>query len=268
MSLSGALGPKGVLRPSVGDVWQFRDGAWQARTSLAALDWTSPTVLSGAATLSGSVHGKVFLCIGTTADYTVSLAAVSARAGDLVAFVMGSTTALTKFVTIDAGSGKTIDDSQSRVMWSNEVAVLQWNGTAWNKIAGKSLATSCLLSKAANQTITTATVTLITLGTTDYDSGGMADLANNRILIRRTSEYLVKYQTVYATNSLTGTARLHKNTANLENAETSNGQRTAQACTGIRLTAGDNIDLRAYHTEGANRDCASSLLVAMEIVQW
>ena len=45
----------------------------------------------------------------------------------------------TKLATIDPAGSTTIDGSLTRIMWAGETALLSWNGTEWNKIAGKSI---------------------------------------------------------------------------------------------------------------------------------
>lgn len=151
---------------------------------------SSEVSIAGSVTLTASAFGKMHVCSGTSADYTVGLPAVSGNAGKLIGFRMSP--ALTKFVTIDGNASELIDGAVSRAMWKDEVAVLLCDGTAWTKIAGKSIPLSCGMYPTAAVSIPSATFTAVSLGGVITDnSGSMAETANYRMRIKRPGIYRV-----------------------------------------------------------------------------
>jgi hypothetical protein len=150
------------------------------------LDYSEEVSVTTTATLT---IGKRHVCSGTSADYTVTLPAASGNAGKQIQVRMAS--GLTKLVTVDGNSTELIDGAQTRVMWANEVAVLECDGTGWTKIGGKSIPFAARQRASATQTpVTSNTNVLMTLGTTVYDNSGLAsDTANSRVVIPRTGVY-------------------------------------------------------------------------------
>lgn len=150
--------------------------------------------VTAAATLTSSAFGKMHVCSGTTADYTVGLPAVAGNAGKVIHFRMAA--GLTKLVTLDGDGAETIDGSASRIMWAGETATLFCDGTAWTKLWGKSIPMRATILRAAAQAVANATIVAIAYdtATVDYPTG-MADVANNRVVIRRPGEYLLGGQT-------------------------------------------------------------------------
>lgn len=147
--------------------------------------------ITGAITLDASAFGKMHVCSGTSADYTVGLPAVSGNAGKVIGIRMANS--LTKIVTIDGNASELIDGILSRPMWKDEVAIFLCSGTYWTKIAGKSVPMLANLYKASNtSTITSATPFKILIDSVALDnSGRMADTANSKIIIRRAGKYML-----------------------------------------------------------------------------
>jgi hypothetical protein len=163
----------------------------------------SEVPITGAIGLTSAAFGKMHVCSGTSADYTVDLPAVAVSAGKLIGFRMSS--ALTKLVTLDAASTELIDGLQTRVMWANEVAILYCDGASWTKIAGKTVAMSAMLYMDANQLFAASGYNVITYNK-EYGVGapGMADPSNNRILIRRSGVYNASSNCLWNNNNGTG----------------------------------------------------------------
>lgn len=154
--------------------------------------------ITAAVTLSASAFGKMHVCSGTTADYTVGLPAVAGNAGKLIGFRMAP--GLTKLATLDANGTELIDGQQTRIMWANEVAILLCDGVGWTKISGKTLPMYGLAYPTAAVTATAAQ-TLITLDSVISDTTSMVDLSGDRILIRRPGIYRVLANVYYASGS-------------------------------------------------------------------
>jgi hypothetical protein len=81
--------------------------------------------------------GRMHVCSGTSADYTVTLPAASGNTGKFIGFRMAS--GLTKLVTLDGNSAETIDGLTTRIMRFNESAILFCDGSNWFKVAGRSV---------------------------------------------------------------------------------------------------------------------------------
>lgn len=149
--------------------------------------------ITGAITLDATAFGKMHVCSGTTADYTVGLPAVAGNAGKIIGFRMAS--GLTKLVTIDGNASETIDGLTTRILWANEVAILQCDGTTWTKIAGKTIPMGANQKAGAAQSINGSTITKATLGTNVYATpAAFSDTANSKIPILRPGKYQIDMQ--------------------------------------------------------------------------
>jgi hypothetical protein len=133
---------------------------------------------------------RMHVCSGTSADYTVTLPAVSGNTGRFIGIRMAP--GLTRLVTVDGNSTELIDGSQTRVMWANETAILFCDGTSWTKVSGKTVPLTCAMRRNSPQTINNAAVTKIDLNQTVSDpSGFMASTGSSRINIVRPANYQV-----------------------------------------------------------------------------
>jgi len=161
--------------------------------------------ISGAAALTASAFGKMHVLSGS-ANYTVTLPAASGNAGKVIGFrVASSATAL---VTLDGNGSEQIDGETARVMWSGESALLLCDGAGWTKMAGRFRQMGCRMriqiqaaTPSEAQQIPTNLNTKVLVNQTDFDVGGAADLANNRIAVRRTGRYLCGFVVYYSTRS-------------------------------------------------------------------
>jgi len=177
---------------------------------------SSVVSITGTTTLTSNAFGQLHQCSGTSANYAVTLPAASGNAGKIISFQMVS--GLTKLVTITGNGSETIDDSNTRIMWANETAVLYCDGTAWTKIGGKTIPMiGAMYKSGATQTIATATDTkIVTQSVSPVDTGvsGMADTANSRIIIQRAGRYNI-LATTRITNISTNAgheSRIYKST--------------------------------------------------------
>ena len=231
--------------------------------------------------------GRMHVCSGTSADYTVTLPAVSGNAGKFIGFRMS--TALTKWVTIDGNASETIDGSLVRQMHDGESAILLCDGTSWAKVAGKTIPCVCIMAKATNQTgVAITTQTKYQVDTTIVDVGGFADTTNKRINIKRTGNYKITPQLRYISNSsgplAANVARLSANVEKNGSFATfkHNGESSALAgaypflCfTSIAAyVAGDYVECFAYHAASttlnlaANGTTENSTFCVEEVTPW
>jgi len=148
--------------------------------------------ITGAAT---AVIGRLNVCSGTSANYTVTLPAVSGNAGKYIGFQMAP--GLTKLVTLDGNSTETIDGATTRIMWAQETALLYCDGTTWTKMAGKTIPFQVTIKRTTDQTgITTQTWTAVALTTVEAGTSLMHDSTNNRVKIVRPGLYSATGQVV------------------------------------------------------------------------
>jgi hypothetical protein len=98
-------------------------------------------------------------CTATSGNYAITLPAASACSGLILLISIDPTS--TYLVTVTGNGSDTIDGSNTRIMWANEVAELKSNGTTWTKIGGKSIPMSGTLGVSGNQTFAAATQTLL-----------------------------------------------------------------------------------------------------------
>lgn len=80
--------------------------------------------------------GKMHVCSGTSADYTVTLPAASGNAGKFVG-VRGAT-ALTKKITIDGNASELVNGVASMDIQAGYSVILMCDGTSWYTIAQRS----------------------------------------------------------------------------------------------------------------------------------
>lgn len=135
--------------------------------------------------------GRMHVCSGTSADYTVTLPAVSGNAGKMIGFRMSS--ALTKLVTLDGDASEAIDGSLTRIMWAGEVAILMCDGAAWAKIGGKSRPMIAGIAISSNHLFGSGTPTKINIDTALVAASlpGMQDTTNKRLIAMRAGIYSI-----------------------------------------------------------------------------
>lgn len=275
----GVSGPARLAKGTPGQVLTMGadDPAWAASAGGGEIDWANPIAVTGATTLT---IGKVHVCTGTT--YTVTLPAASGNAGKSIALVMAA--GLAGLVTVDGNASETINGALTRVMHDNETAELWCDGTTWTKVAGKSIPMNCSMSRNTGQTIATGTFTNVQVNTFDSGVSAMADTGNYRLNILRSNNYRVTSQVFYTSAAVLAAkrfdVRVHKNAGSTT--IISKLEYTAAANTfpspfitkaPISLTAGDYLNLVAYHENGTNVDllanAAAGLYVSVEeLISW
>jgi hypothetical protein len=232
------------------------NGGFDAVSQLASTE----VPISAATTLTNSAFGKMHKVSGTSADYTITLPAASGNAGKIIGFrVLGASSA-SKLYTLDGNASETIDGATTRILWAEESALLLCDGSNWFKVAGKTRPMACQVIRNTNQaSVSNITVTLIDLNNTDTDNtGAMADLANDRVNVKRAGTYLVTAGVAwnnFPANKLFQT-RIHKNGSVL--AVVKGSLAVAEypdwfITLPLTLAAGDYLDLRCYQDTGASQ---------------
>lgn len=238
------------------------------------------TAVTAAVTLTAIAFGRVHRCTGTSADYTVTLPTAVGNDGRTITFVMDE--ALTKFVTLDGNGAQTLNGSTTRKMWAGEVAIIRSDGANWDKVKGKSIPLVVQIKATGSQTIATlGSAVKVTFESTIVDNQGtLADLANERIHVRRDGIYTVRgvgrFTSLSASSNRTGVyifgSRLATSIAVLEYSAHAAG---AFAGGGIFATDpiavnGDYFELYVFHNSGVNESTftGQSLIEYTEVPQW
>lgn len=234
--------------------------------------------ITSAITLTQASIGRMHVCSGTSAAYTVGLPDVDGNAGKFIGFRMSS--ALTNLVTLQGNNSQNIDGQNTRVMWANETAILYCDGVAWAKVFGKSIPMYAAMKKTAAQSISNNSNTIVTMDTSLFDNTAlMANTSTGKISIQRSGAYACQAVVNIDLNStLTITGGVAKNSAG--GGDNPNASSTAQCAfpqangSGIfSCSAGDNIVAWVYQNSGSSQNTRAIATVlptlsATEILSW
>lgn len=243
-------------------------GAWGALNGENSITGTATAVI-----------GRLNVCSGTSANYTVTLPAVSGNSGKYIGFRMAA--GLTKLVTLDGDGTETIDGATTRVMYAKETALLYCDGTTWTKMAGKTLPLAGAITGTQTNTVSCANGTpgKAPVTGTEYDTSGlMCDSATNkRINVVRAGLYhlaasvfyesiananLVKYLQV----SVNGTA---DGTMYADNPALSAGSNTRLRLTRPRVFAvNDYVEIYGLHYGASNEPVSLLRSELIEVPAW
>lgn len=226
--------------------------------------------ITGTASLDATDFGKLFVCSGTTSDYTVTLPTAASNTGKSIAFKGSS--ALTKLITIDGFSTETIDGASNIVLWAGEVLVVMSDGTNWIIVSWKKnpMVASC---QATTQSVANGSAVIADLSSSLIDNtGALVDLANNRILIKRNGLY--RMSTRFSPASSANAANNIQQYFYIDGVLLSANSLSVSLAANITeyylnetrpvaLNSGQYVDLRLYHdtTGGAARNFVSYLTV-------
>ena len=104
--------------------------------------------VSAATSLTNCAVGKHHICSATSA-YTVALPSSGMAVGDVISFEGDGD--LEVDITLDAGTGILIKDSQQYTVSAYDVVLLKWGGSNWNVVAvNSSSGSSASISEASN----------------------------------------------------------------------------------------------------------------------
>jgi hypothetical protein len=238
--------------------------------------FASPSIVSvtGATTAQ---YGALHLCSGTSANYAVTLPAVSA--GGFLGFQMAS--GLTKLVTITRAGSALIDGATTRIMWAGESAFLYSDGTNWFKLFGKIVPMTCVMYRnAGGFVIPSGTPINIPMDTISSDpTGAMADnVTNNRINIVRASNYTIAGVVTATAGAFAGTqffqgilAKTGSGLSFITSTLTSGQIYQNQPSSVVSCVVGDFINIAMSQTSGVNATANggfNNIISVFEIPSW
>lgn len=231
---------------------------------------TTSYPLTPTATKTGNytaVEGDLVIADASSASFTITLPA-SPDNGALVGAHLDAT-ASNRTVTLAPGMGDTIESHGDHILYiEDDYFEVVYNDTTdtWSYRAKDVQPHVCRIYRGTAQTLTTATNTKIQFGTVEYDQGGLADLTNFRVTIRRPGLYKVAggfNLSVDPGKGATGTLNIN-DTTNIRNFTSYNptaGSDTAFAHppqTDYICVAGDDFYLYAEHNHGSDRNTLTS----------
>lgn len=234
------------------------------------LSTQSEVVVGGAVTLTSAAFGKMHTCTGAV-DYPVTLPAAAGNSGKLIGFRIAN--GFSKLVTLDGSASELIDSAATRIMWAGESAILLCDGTGWAKVAGRTLPMVCRMQGPDSQSIAGSTYTNLTLSAAILNVGALADIPNNRIVMKRPCICLVSSQ--FSLQALPPTVgagfQILLNGGHL-NYGGGTGLFTGTTPTTdilISVAAGATLSMRGYHANTSNLLTSNgTFLNVTEIVQW
>jgi hypothetical protein len=234
-------------------------------------EWVDYVSVTGTTSIDSTGLGRVHICSGTAANYTVTLT-VSAvgNAGKIIAF-KGSP-ALTRFVTIDASGSEPIDGALTKVIWAQEYFAMVSDGATWIVFAQHARPLQCRLKLSAKQlSVANGLVPRkININQADVDNSlRMADAINFRVNIPRAGNYNVRLMCFIDNAKATFTRFIpiiYKNGSlvnSILSAETDiviGCFKGANGSANLSLNAGDYIELYVLHNSSGSEDIFGSLL--------
>lgn len=226
-------------------------------------------------TTATATIGRMHVCSGTTANYTVTLPAVSGNADKFIGFRMAP--GLTKFVTIDGDGTETIDGALSRVMWANETCELFCDGVTWTKVAGKSIPFFVEVSRGSTLSTASSAFTKITLPTVGSDVAGIWDSGNDWIVIPRAGRYAfdAKYRLDDGAPAISTAIGIGESAGDGPTVFWQNTQQGASGTNRNGIANRRTSDLMAgdmyfifYYFSGATPDLISASFIMSETITW
>lgn len=206
--------------------------------------------------------GDLVLCDATAGSFTVTLPGSTPGIMPPRIAIKLTATSGTNKVTIARPSGGTINGAAADIdlfMAGDYLWLTNTAASAWHVVAERLQPHCAIVETAASQSVVTNTWVTIPVDTTVQDSCALADLANDRITVRRAGKYLA---TAYGWLDLGGSgipggAAISLNGSTYDRANTQdnagnnyNGHTTKL----MTLAAGDYLQLRLYQGSGGTRN--------------
>lgn len=150
--------------------------------------------ITAATTLTSTAFGKMHVISGTTADYTITLPAVSGNAGQMIHFRVAPVASANRWYTLDGNSSETINGATTRMLRALESCTLYCTGTEWIKTAGLTIPMACIMRRTTTQSIAYNTWTqiqtvIVVEDNTSSMAVPMADTTNGRAKALRPGRY-------------------------------------------------------------------------------
>ncbi len=236
-----------------------------------------PGLLGPDISVTGAVTatiGRMHVCTGTSANYTVTLPTAVGVTGRSLGFVFGPTaTLLSKFVILSGNGGEKMNGTHERYFWAGEACVLESDGANWNVLSYHSNPMSCLMYLGSVQTLNNNTQTTILLDTVSADpTGQMGDTTNHRIKIWRTAKYSMfaigafsdSGGSAFTTAGVTNTFLVTNSslTFGVTGYVTTSSYPIFEALGTVRLDLGDDAQLSLYQVTGATQGAYGAALLS------
>ncbi len=270
------------------DATKYLDGtgAYSVPPGGSASDYLG-TLTGAEISITGAVTATIsrqHAISGTSASYTITLPAVAGNTGKFISFRVAQLASASKLYTLDGNGSETIDGALTRILWAGESCVLYCNGTAWFKIAGKTLPMLCTMRINAIQTgVLPSTVTKCNVNQADADNTGMmANVGSSRIDVLRPGTVMVYGAIIFvglAGNATRVFSSFTQNGVTLpvepETFGVLGGYASPFGCLSTPAAAGDYIELygfqsggstEAFYSSGATGSAAS--VTVQEMITW
>lgn len=147
--------------------------------SLFAADLLAPIAsevsVTTTATLDSTAFGKMHVCTGTTADYTVTLPTAVGNTGKIIGVRIAST--CTKLITLDGNSTELIAGVSTRKFWALESVILMSDGAGWVRVGGFDRPMSARMVHSV-VAVASNTITALEFGSIDHDDSPSARIAS------------------------------------------------------------------------------------------
>lgn len=212
--------------------------------------------------------GKLYLVDGSalTADRTYTLPATAA-VGDRVGVKLSSGSSSNE-VVLTAASGDTLEGVAGGTEWSRlfitgESVVFRCTvaDSTWVLDVGGDGRKPCFcaMSKSTVTNTSQLTVTKISLNTVEQDVGGLADVANGRMLVRRAGRYMCLARIGASSSAITGhQTRIGGSGGSDQYAAFGFDIPASGSCPNppflFDVAAGAYVELSVYHASGASRE--------------
>ncbi len=215
---------------------------------------------------------------GTSADYTVTLPAVSGNTGKFLSYRVANNA--TKLFTLDGNGAETIDGALTRVVWAGESGTLYCDGAGWFKCPGdKKIPMEATLTRATDQTgVSALTWTACTMTAQSTGPASMYDSGNGRIAIVRAGIYILfgeAYVVQTSGSLLSGYLGFGINSAappyTAAGMVVNSGSVQGLASRKVVLAAGDYVTLSTYQDATTAKFAGATLpqsLTVIEVPQW
>ncbi len=223
-----------------------------------ALEEYDVVSITGGISLSSTAFGKLHLCTGTSANYTVVLPTAVGNTGKIIGFKFSS--ALTKLVTLDGLTTETIEGETTKVYWAKESVEVVSNGTNWEILSYKFMAMTAGLAIASVSIPQNSDTKVLFDAITHDNTGLMADTTNHQVNILRKSQYNMQFAvrevTTTAVTAMYGVIRVDAANVTLNgnsyggNTSGRNDQHNGWGRP-VEINAGSNVDLMFNQSSAA-----------------
>ncbi len=238
--------------------------------------------------VSTLVHSEVTITTNTslTAGYFYYAPSSSLQAtlpSPLSGSIVGIRVGLGYQIQIQLTSGSNIDGQADRYLYDGESAILLSDGSTWSKIAGKTIASTCMMYCSTTPTISDSTETSLPLDSTVTFTPGSIEgnAGSNEIICHRTGVYQITasarwnsigYQsttnvtTAFVAAAINGSVQAKSEVFLNTNSSTIQMEHSITRL--YSINSGDTITLVVYHNTGGSPSIQNNQLDVTEVITW